>query len=285
MKIFRTKHLWQIVGMVLFCVSGFGELLAQTGNRSLKTGIYPVVDKSGVKVDVGMDYEEGYGEKIFVDTSAVVTAKEMEGVEVSIGKSQYSFVIWLKPSGVSRIRKWVKEKKKENFILLLDGETYYLTGIGKIIDRDYVVVNSSEKFQLDGVSNISHRLTEEISPDVWREGLTYKIQRLDKALVQKDSIALKEILSDNLVFGHSNALKETKKDLIDHLYSGYLNYSNITAGSVEIHFSGDVVVVTRDINVTGVLQGNNFDVKLNVMETWILESEWKLLCRQSVKRQ
>lgn len=53
------------------------------------------------------------------------------------------------------------------------------------------------------------------------------VAKLDKALVEKDTIVLKQILHNELSYGHSNAWVESKRDLLKKLYNGKITYSKI----------------------------------------------------------
>jgi hypothetical protein len=60
------------------------------------------------------------------------------------------------------------------------------------------------------------------------ERLKVAIADFDKALIDKDSIALKRLLSDELSYGHSNAWLENKQEVIADLYNGKLTYKKLT---------------------------------------------------------
>ena len=108
---------------------------------------------------------------------------------------------------------------------------------------------------------------------------------LDSALKKNVTIDLKLILHTHLSLGHSNGLIEDKTILFEHLRSGYLKYNRIEEeGMKEVQFVQSIATVRRQVKVSGALNGQLFDIKLNVLEVWLKENkEWELLCRQSVK--
>jgi len=110
---------------------------------------------------------------------------------------------------------------------------------------------------------------------------------LDKAFIQKDTLTLNKLLHTNLSFGHSNGWLEKKSDLLQTLKTEKVSYLVIDpVGTAVIqHQTKNLITSRRDIDVTGLLEGTTFNMKLNVLEVWIKEKgKWQLLARQSVKR-
>jgi|GEM_PF-812393 len=115
---------------------------------------------------------------------------------------------------------------------------------------------------------------------------------LDSALIAGDTITLDLLLDEQVRFKHSNGWEETKKDLLDHIRTGYLHYTKITqpdsagitpwtgkkGGYWHDHF------VERSLYVTGVIAGSPFEVKLKTREHWIWKNTgWRLADRESIK--
>lgn len=110
---------------------------------------------------------------------------------------------------------------------------------------------------------------------------------LDKAMIEKDTLRLNKLLHNKLTLGHSNNWVETKSSMLQSLINKEVIYTSIEqVGAVKIHFSTRKLITSRrDINVSGVVNANTFDVKLNVLEIWTYENKsWQLLARQSVNR-
>ncbi len=109
---------------------------------------------------------------------------------------------------------------------------------------------------------------------------------LDNALMKADTTILKVLLHDKLSLGHSNGLIENKKELLQHLHSGYLKYNAIEEqGSDEVQLVTSTASVRRQLKVRGAVQGKEFEINLKVLETWVMEDKkWQLLNRQAVKK-
>lgn len=122
---------------------------------------------------------------------------------------------------------------------------------------------------------------------IFSEEINLKMSQINKAFIEKDTTALAKLLHENLTLGHSNGWLETKPDLLKTLVEGGVIYTSIeTIGEPEIHFTSEKLKITRrNIDVSGIVNDTPFDVKLNVLEVWILQNEqWQLLARQSVNR-
>src|SRR4051812_7067196 len=65
----------------------------------------------------------------------------------------------------------------------------------------------------------------------------------DRALVSKDSAALKQLLSDDLSYGHSNGWIQSKKDVIGDLYNGKLTYKAISPSEQTTAVNGNTASV------------------------------------------
>lgn len=113
------------------------------------------------------------------------------------------------------------------------------------------------------------------------------IFKIEKALVEKDTLVLQELLHSDLTLGHSNGWIETKESLFEDLKKGKVFYSFFEKVSeVDITFSSNEMIITRrEINAYGTVDEHEFIVKLNVLEVWVLQNNsWLLTARQTVNR-
>jgi len=111
------------------------------------------------------------------------------------------------------------------------------------------------------------------------------IDRLEKGLVEKDSAAVKSLLHEKALFGHSNGWVQNKDEVIRDMNSGYLRYLVIDRQSISIKVDGKFAVLKEWMEVTGIKDGTNFKVKLFVLQQWIRTKKgWQLWIRQSAKQ-
>ena len=110
------------------------------------------------------------------------------------------------------------------------------------------------------------------------------VDRLEKALVEKDSSVVKSLLHNKALFGHSNGWVQNRDEVIRDMNSGYLRYQMIERQSVSIKVDGKFAVLKEWMEVTGNKGGIDFKVKLFVLQQWIKTKKgWQLWIRQSAK--
>jgi len=114
--------------------------------------------------------------------------------------------------------------------------------------------------------------------------LAHAVADFDKALLSRDTVALKWIMSDKISYGHSNGWVETKKDVIGDLYNGTLSYKQINPGTPEIITEGNTASVRMMADVDVIMSGKQLQFKLKMLQVWKWENDhWILFARQSVK--
>lgn len=82
------------------------------------------------------------------------------------------------------------------------------------------------------------------------------------AMIHRDTLALESLLSPDLVYIHSNALRETKADHVRSVISGKIVYEKMEPSNNSVRFFGKTAINTGDIHVKGIISGNPFDVKM-----------------------
>ena len=111
------------------------------------------------------------------------------------------------------------------------------------------------------------------------------VDRLEKALVEKDSAVVKSLLHNKALFGHSNGWVQNKDEVIRDMNSGYLRYMVIDRQSISIKVDGKFAVLKEWMEVTGNKGGTDFKTKLFVLQQWIKTKKgWQLWIRQSAKQ-
>ena len=107
---------------------------------------------------------------------------------------------------------------------------------------------------------------------------------LHKALVDKDTVKLDNMLLDGVTYGHSNGWIQSKREVIGDMYNGKLTYKSINAESDILQVEGETGIVRTEMEVRLVMEGKALELKLKVLEVWLWENKhWKLFARQSVK--
>ena len=117
-------------------------------------------------------------------------------------------------------------------------------------------------------------------------GLKTAMQQLDKALLDKNAIVLKQVLHENLSYGHSNGWIQSKDDVLNDFKSGKLVYNKIENNSSAIvNISKKYATAKTNTNAEGTVNGTAFKLTLHVMQFWIKTKKgWQLIARQSAKQ-
>jgi hypothetical protein len=108
--------------------------------------------------------------------------------------------------------------------------------------------------------------------------------KLDKALIAKDTVTLKQLLHKEATYGHSNGWVETKQDVIKDLVSGKLTYHKIETDSLTWKVNDNWATMRNKTTVEGSVNGTKFNLVMHVLQVWLKTNKgWQLLARQSAK--
>ncbi len=112
------------------------------------------------------------------------------------------------------------------------------------------------------------------------------INKLDDALIKKDSVALKRMLRNDLRYCHSTGWVQTKKDVIGDLYNGTVTYTKFvpSADTFAVTFIGtDVAMVRFSEYAAGIWKGKAVEFSLNVFMLWVFrDKHWILAERMAI---
>jgi len=111
-----------------------------------------------------------------------------------------------------------------------------------------------------------------------------KMLSLKNSLIAKDSVALSIILADEVTYGHTNGIIQTKAQLIRSVVSGEQDYKSIDPSDMKIRVYENTGVVTMNSKVSMIYQSKPLELNMFVTLVWIKNNDdWKLVARQSVK--
>jgi len=114
--------------------------------------------------------------------------------------------------------------------------------------------------------------------------LERSVTGLTTALLEKDTVLLKQLLHEKVSYGHSNGWIETKQEVIKDLYNGKLVYNSIVEKLLDIKTEGNIATVRTEAEIDVTVSGTRIQLKLHIFQAWIKEkNEWKLFGRQSAK--
>jgi hypothetical protein len=114
--------------------------------------------------------------------------------------------------------------------------------------------------------------------------LVQALDRLEKALVEKDEEAVAGLMHPEMRFGHSNGWVQTREDALADMRSGALVYGGFRREAVRVTVEGKRGFIQEWVAVQGVRNGTAFDIRIFVLQHWIRTRKgWQLLIRQSAK--
>ena len=87
-------------------------------------------------------------------------------------------------------------------------------------------------------------------------------QKRFEAMMRADTVALRPMLSDDLVYLHSNALQENKQAHLKAIASGKLVYQKLQREQASVRMYGKTALINGRVQAAGILNGNPFDIKL-----------------------
>lgn len=118
-----------------------------------------------------------------------------------------------------------------------------------------------------------------------KQEILNKTEALNKAVfITKDSLALENLLSEKVTYGHSNGKLQNKQVMIHNAIKDKMTYPTFTMDSTEIVVDGNTAVVRQIIKSKTINNGVDGTLHLGILLVWVSEKkDWKLIARQAVK--
>jgi hypothetical protein len=119
---------------------------------------------------------------------------------------------------------------------------------------------------------------------VVQQTIMMKMLSLRNSLLQKDSVALSKLLAEDVSYGHTNGLTQTKAELIRSVVSKEQDYKEIAPSDMKVRIYDNAAVVTMKAKVNMLYKGDKLDLQMNILLVWAKkDKDWVLVARQSVK--
>lgn len=110
------------------------------------------------------------------------------------------------------------------------------------------------------------------------------VEALRTAMIAADSVALSQLTSDKLSYGHSSGRVEGKASFIQSLTSGQSDFVSIDISEQTVAVSDKTAIVRHRLAAETMDGGKPGSVKLAILMVWQKEkAQWRLLARQAVK--
>ena len=110
------------------------------------------------------------------------------------------------------------------------------------------------------------------------------VEKLRTAMVSGERAALEAIAADQLSYGHSSGLIETKTQFVEKIASGQSDFVSIEFKNQTISISKKTAIVRHELHAVTNDNNKPGEVHLKILLIWQKQGkEWKLLARQAVR--
>ncbi|KAA9347128.1 nuclear transport factor 2 family protein [Larkinella humicola] len=108
-------------------------------------------------------------------------------------------------------------------------------------------------------------------------------QRFD-AQITKNYTVLEQVLSDDLIYNHSNGNQDSKQSYIQSIKDGKQRYDAIEAQEQKVRLYGNTAVVNGICQIKATNNGQSINTRLRYMDVYVRKgSQWQLVAWQSLK--
>lgn len=110
------------------------------------------------------------------------------------------------------------------------------------------------------------------------------VEALTKAMLQADRDALERLVADQLSYGHSSGLVESKAQFVDVIANRKTLYKSITLSEPSTVMAGDNAIVRHIFSNTTETGGKVASISVGILQVWQRQAgNWKLLARQAFR--
>jgi hypothetical protein len=118
-----------------------------------------------------------------------------------------------------------------------------------------------------------------------QDAIWNRVEALSKAVFEtKDSIALQDLVSTRVTYGHSAGNLEDKATMIQKAVASKTTYKNSVLERVSIDVDGKTAIVRHNFRATSVENGTESPLNLSILQVWRKEKgKWRIWARQAVR--
>ena len=110
------------------------------------------------------------------------------------------------------------------------------------------------------------------------------IEALTKAMVGADQARLEELVADQLSYGHSGGVIETKAQFVEVIVSKKTVYKTITLSEPSMTVVGNNAIARHIFSAEFESGGKPGSAKVGILQVWHKQDgRWKLLARQAFR--
>lgn len=110
------------------------------------------------------------------------------------------------------------------------------------------------------------------------------VEAWKQAMIKKDGAALAPLLHDDLSYGHSNGLNETKTEVMQVLPKVAMESYDMSATTVRTYGNTALVKGKVDIRNKNATGGGSTLINLDILQVWMKSPQgWQLVARQATR--
>ena len=110
------------------------------------------------------------------------------------------------------------------------------------------------------------------------------VDALNKAMLDADRARLEELVADQLSYGHSSGMVQTKAQFVDVIANKETIYKSMILTEPKTMITGNNAIVRHVASVEYEIGGKAATAKIGVLQVWAKQDgRWKLLARQAFK--
>jgi hypothetical protein len=112
-----------------------------------------------------------------------------------------------------------------------------------------------------------------------------RVEALTKAIFEaKDSVALQDLVSKRVSYGHSGGNIEDKATMIQKAVASKTTYKNSVFEKVSVDVDGNTAIVRHNFRAMSVENDTETALNLAILQVWKKENgKWRIWARQAVK--
>jgi ketosteroid isomerase-like protein len=117
--------------------------------------------------------------------------------------------------------------------------------------------------------------------------VTEAVSNLTKAMLAADKAKLEALTADQLSYGHSSGVVQTKAVFVDVIASKKNVYKSIELSNQTVAVAGNNAIVRHSwVGESGPADGSKWSVsRIGILQVWQKQgSDWKLLARQAFQK-
>lgn len=110
------------------------------------------------------------------------------------------------------------------------------------------------------------------------------VDDLRKAMLAADQVGLEALVTDQLSYGHSGGVIESKAQFVNVVVSKKTIYKSITLSEPSVTIVGDNAIARHIFSAEFEADGKPGSARVGVLQVWIKQDgRWKLLARQAFR--